>query len=343
MSGNKILLVLIAVLVLAGVGAVIVGINLNQQGELPQTGECALLTSSYGSCRMTNPPTCYSTEICTNQVSFPTVSKACAPGQMFLCSATGPTCSNTNCGVCEPECGDGEEIVAPANGQCPTGTNITQGICSACNNPYWGCCRPKTETKNYKCGEPDVANGVFCKSEDDCEDFVNATMKTCNADGTCTTTTQRLAVECNLKYIFGDAGNNGICALRDEQCGELGYSADGYCGCTKTVTTPTPTPTPTPSTKTPTPTTKTPTPTPTITNPPVTTVIPETALISDEADRVLIGAALLVFGMVLFRTGAHIQIGRLYFGIVSGSFKDAHDKKKILSERASFENNFSED
>ncbi|MFQ5493665.1 MAG: hypothetical protein ACE5DX_05920 [Candidatus Dojkabacteria bacterium] len=78
--------------------------------------------------------------------------------------------------------------------------------------------------------------------------------------------------------------------------------------------TPTQTPTPTPTTTTTIVATDTPTPTPTPTagpsiSPSPTTTIPPTALISDTADRVLIGLVMLIMGMGIYVTGFYTQIG----------------------------------
>ena len=44
-----------------------------------------------------------------------------------------------------------------------------------------------------------------------------------------------------------------------------------------------------------------------------TTVIPATALISDPADRILIAAALIFNGLVIYLTGFYKTIGRLFW------------------------------
>jgi len=117
--------------------------------------------------------------------------------------------------------------------------------------------------------------------------------------------------------------------------------------------TPTPTPTLTPTpTRTPTPTpTQTPTPVPSETPTPTTSPLPPTALISDEADRIIIGAGLILAGILFFQSGWYLNLGQLFWKLGGKkylpSISDAYlpqklteDKEKISQERNKFEKKF---
>lgn len=380
MFKNKLTLILVIVLSVLGLSIIGFGIFLATRPlELPQTGSADYCTSGFnnGYIFVCDAPDCNGgTFSCNDKNCYSDAyAHACAP-----IMKTGDSCAGkTNLGIGPwpiatgspaTQTGSASNFVGchfggsyPQNCFCNDGMSgqvtcytdtygwgTTYDSCGARFFPPTTTTPPTTTPKEvYKCGEPDVANGVYCYSEDDCEDFVNATLKTCNADGTCTTSTQRLNVECNLKLSFDPIGNKGICALRDEQCGELGYSADGYCGCIKTVTTPTPTtatPTPTPTATPPitttTPTaTATPTATPTV---PVTTVIPQTALISDEMDRIVVGTGLFAIGVLLFATGKHVGLGNALWyqgGLkILSRFSKKLRKEQLEAERDNFETRF---
>jgi hypothetical protein len=140
---------------------------------------------------------------------------------------------------------------------------------------------------------------------------------------------------------FTDSTKNR-CGLTNNTC-PTGYTkftdvknGVGVCGCKKNATeTVTPTPT---KTKTPTPTkTKTPTVTGT-----VITTVPPTALISDKADRIILGVALFSVGVLFFNFNFHIKLGNLFWDIRSGSAGRAKKKKEISKERHEFEDKFND-
>ncbi len=90
--------------------------------------------------------------------------------------------------------------------------------------------------------------------------------------------------------------------------------------------------------------TPSPSPSPSITNspsePPVSTVIPKTALVSDEVDRMLLGTVLFLVGITLLFSGKYIGLGLSINNILNGNVLLAFTKKKQLQERKNFEEKF---
>jgi len=240
----------------------------------------------------------------------------------------------------------------------PAGLVWTSNDCSGCAgsgawcNRYgdppagsmWSCY--KNGSGVYKCAyEPPNSNGNSCYliPVSGCDPESNSCCGNSYNWGACNCDTSACNTSC-LNSI--GAGQSGTYTMKCGSCKQK-----FTCSCSKPnntptptppkTATPTPTPTPTP-TKTPTPTptmtptpTRTPTPTPTRTPTPtptgtptatptgtvtVTPTIPQTALISDEGDRVLIGVMLMLVGLLIYRSGLHISMGQLFWHTGGKSF-----------------------
>jgi hypothetical protein len=103
---------------------------------------------------------------------------------------------------------------------------------------------------------------------------------------------------------------------------------------TPPLTTKPPTPSPSkPAVTTPVVTTRTGTPTP-------TNVIPKSAIVSDEVDRVILGGVLFLFGLGLLATGKFVSLGFILNNLLAVIFPVFFKKQKTVKERLDFEEKF---
>jgi len=360
LDNKKILfIVLLVFTVLLGIGAVYIGITLSKTPTVTPTdtkaytyGQCPVLTSSLGSCQM--PDGTCTGPICMKGVKFDLNNSAsCDPGQMVNCLAGGPICASSDCGPCLPTCGSDEESVSPVGNDCPSGSRKTFGSCQGCDNPYWGCCRSKVVTTpptSLRCGdlgctndnqcEGGISNGFECDEKSDptknqcvrltcppgqilnpdtpdpcdCKPIVVAKYK-CGDYG-CTDDSQceggiSSGFECDEK---ADPTKNRCIRLTCPSGEILDPSTENPCDCKKINVPITP---------------KIITGTPIVTDTPIVTGTPKTALVSDEADRIIIGVVMIFIGIVFYNSNWYLN---LYTNIKTSYLNIKRSKQKAVFE-----------
>lgn len=347
MSSKRLLIfvLLIVTLILGGVGIYVGITQSNQLKKLPTTGAPSNVIWTNNPCT----GACGSGSEC-NQYGDPPVDK------MWSCwynnNAGGYRCSYT-------DINDGGNACYYAPGTCatgPCGCNEFEGDdscnskclesidpgesgtytmeCDNCKQLFTCSCEKPAEVI-HPCGD----QTFNCLRDAQCESSTSKGVKQiCDVNGkNCRdeSTTEKYAVECRE---YADSSLNR-CGLTKTAC-PTGYTdftevrnGVGVCGCRKNAPPTTTPPTTTPPTTTPATTT------------PTKTLVP-TALISDEVDRMIIGAVLLILGLSFFSFGVHVRLGNLFWNVKTPKVVkpveliDAKTKQAFAEERVDFENRF---
>jgi hypothetical protein len=306
-------------MVVLGGAAIYIAVNLsNQNNVTPEDAQaytysnCPVMSGSLGTCQM--PDGQCTGPICMQGVKYNLNSSAsCNPGQMVNCYSSGPVCATAQCGPCSPDCGSGT-AVDPVGGNCPSGSTKTRGTCSGCDNPYWGCCEDSTppESDKIACGDYECGDfgGINCDHNDNnCYDSM--------CEGGPST------YRCERTLTSGD--KHGQCQIRS--C-PSGYTLSLPCTCVRQ-----------PITTVPYTPTETPTNTPTVTNTPTITPsisIPNTALVTDEVDRILMGIGMVFVGIIFYKNDLYYSS----FFFIKNAFIVEPNKKDVGKFEEKVQNKF---
>lgn len=205
----------------------------------------------------------------------------------------------------------------PCSGSCESGDE-----CNDDGDPPVGkmwACYIDPSVSSYRCAYVDInEGGSSCYL--DCD----TGWSSCGCD-------EDLCIEKCLESI--GPGESNTYTMDCDNCGQ-----EFTCECSLPEETPTPTPTPSGS---PTPSvSETPTPTPSDTSSPTPT-LPITALVSDEADSLIIGVILIIIGIGFYRVGVVNIIEKLMWNFggrsILGEYNTEYFKEKINDEREDFE------